>query len=224
MPTGTPNDTINGPMNDDPAATTGDQPGAVEAVTPPRPAWQGINHLALVTADMDATTRFWHEVLGADLVATIDTDAFKHYFFRVGDAQTIAFFEYLDTELDDYAKPAGVPYRAASQFDHLALGVADEAALIALRERLLAYDCEVTDIVDHGFIRSIYFSDPTGIALEASYWATDLDRPMTAAPERFLDADPVPAARELIATGTIAKTPRTELVDEIRTGVSASRT
>ena len=30
-----------------------------------RPFWRGINHLALITNDMDATTRFWHGVLGA---------------------------------------------------------------------------------------------------------------------------------------------------------------
>ena len=35
--------------------------------------WRGINHLALVTADMDATVRFYHGVLGAELVATIGT-------------------------------------------------------------------------------------------------------------------------------------------------------
>ena len=34
------------------------------------PAWSGINHLALITADMDATVRFYHGVLGARLAAT----------------------------------------------------------------------------------------------------------------------------------------------------------
>ena len=28
------------------------------------PHWRGINHLALVTDDMDATVRFYHRVLG----------------------------------------------------------------------------------------------------------------------------------------------------------------
>ena len=39
--------------------------------------------------------------------------------------------------------------------------------------RLKNADCEVTDVVDHGFIQSIYFTDPNGIALEASYWTLD---------------------------------------------------
>ncbi len=55
---------------------------AVAATT--RPAWSGINHLALVTTDMDATVRFYHGVLGASLVATIGTPDFRHYFFELG--------------------------------------------------------------------------------------------------------------------------------------------
>jgi catechol 2,3-dioxygenase-like lactoylglutathione lyase family enzyme len=175
----------------------------------------GLNHLALITTDMDATVRFWHQVLGAEVVATVATPAFKHYFFRVGDAQTIAFFQYLDVDVATFAKPAGVPYEHASQFDHLALGLPSEEALEDLRRRLKEYGCEVTEVVDHGFIRSIYFSDPTGIALEASWWTCDIDEPGYEVPGRFLDPDPVPALRELIETGRIERTPETTLVDDL---------
>ena len=58
--------------------------------TPPR--WRGVNHLALVTGDMDETVRFYVGVLGARLVATIGTDSFRHYFFEFGTGTTIAFF------------------------------------------------------------------------------------------------------------------------------------
>ena len=57
---------------------------------------------------MDATTRFWHGVLGAELIATIGTPTFRHYFFNFGPEQSVAFFEYRDTPLDTFAKPAGV--------------------------------------------------------------------------------------------------------------------
>ncbi|MDY7102143.1 MAG: VOC family protein [Actinomycetota bacterium] len=188
-----------------------------DAATDRRPDWQGINHLALVTGDMDATTRFWHGVLGAEIVATVGTPQFRHYFFRVGDGQTVAFFEYHDTELETYAKPAGVPYPPASQFDHLSLGVEDEAELLALRDRIKRFGCEVTDVVDHGFIRSIYFSDPSGLALEASWWteaATD-GPPDHGDRSVFADPDPVPALREIIEHGAVVDTPRTTLVDDI---------
>src|SRR6266700_2162861 len=132
------------------------------AATPDTVHWRGVNHLALITPDMDATVRFWHGVLDARLVATIGTPSFKHYFFDIGQGNTVAFFEYSDQELESYAKPAGVPYAKASQFDHLSLNLPDEEALLRLRDRLKSHGCEVTDVVDHGFIRSIYFSDPSG--------------------------------------------------------------
>jgi catechol 2,3-dioxygenase-like lactoylglutathione lyase family enzyme len=180
------------------------------------PRWRGVNHLALVTTDMDATTRFYHGVLGARLVATIGTPGFRHYFFKIGAENTIAFFEYRDAELQPFAKPAGVPDRRAVQFDHLSLNLPDERALESLRSRLKRFGCEVTDVVDHGVMRSIYFTDPNGIALEASWWVIDAtgrdadygDR------ELFGDLDPVPAIRELAEGGELHSTPITTLTHD----------
>lgn len=179
--------------------------------------WRGVNHLALVTTDMDATVRFWHGVLDARLVTTLATPSFRHYFFEIGEGDTVAFFEYIGVEMDTFAKPAGVPYRQASQFDHLSLDLTDEDALIRLRNRLKEHGCEVTDVVDHGFIRSIYFNDPNGIALEATYWLLDpTGRPADYGDERlFADPDPVPAVRELREHGRVQAVPATTLVDEV---------
>lgn len=181
------------------------------------PHWRGVHHLALITTDMDAAVRFYHGVLGARLVATVATEAFKHYFFEFGPGNTVAFFEYLGVEVEAFAKPAGVPYPQASQFDHLALALADEEALLRLRDRLKEADCEVTDVVDHGVLRSIYFTDPSGIALEASYWVVDPTARDTDYGDRrlFSDTDPVPAVAELRDSGTVASVPSTRLVDEV---------
>ncbi|MFI6483980.1 VOC family protein [Nonomuraea sp. NPDC050663] len=179
--------------------------------------WRGVHHLALVTADMDATVRFWHGVLDARLVTTLAIPAFRHYFFEVAPGNTIAFFEFTDQPIESFAKPAGVPYPKASQFDHLSLHLPDEDALNRMRDRLKAHGCEVTDVIDHGFLRSIYFSDPNGIALEASWWTIDpTGRPVDYGDERlFADADPVPAVRELRDHGRLERTVATRLVDGI---------
>ena len=66
-----------------------------------------------------------------------------------------------------------MPDGRAIQFDHLSLNLPDERALESLRARLKEAGCEVTDVVDHGIMRSIYFTDPNGIALEASWWVDD---------------------------------------------------
>lgn len=184
----------------------------------PNVNWRGVNHLALVTNDMDATVRFYHGVLGARLVATIGHPQFRHYFFEIGSKNTVAFFEYTDSPATPFAKPAGIPDARASQFDHLSLDVEDEEALHALQRRLKAAHCEVTDVVDHGFIRSIYFTDPNGIALEASWWAIDATgRPADYSDERvFSDPEPVPAVDELRRHGQVLEAPVTRLVgDEI---------
>lgn len=177
------------------------------------PRWRGINHLALVTTDMDATVRFYHAVLGARLVAHLGNEHFRHYFFEFGPQNTVAFFEYRNVELEPFAKPAGIPDPRAVQFDHLSFNLPDEEALLALRDRLKAASCEVTDVVDHGFIHSVYFTDPNGIALEASWWVTDA----TGRPGHytdgalFSDPDPVPAIQELRRDGRVSSTPTTRL-------------
>ena len=175
--------------------------------------WRGINHLALVTTDMDATVRFYHGVLGARLVATIGTPGFRHYFFELGPQCTVAFFEYADPVVEPFTKAAGVPDPRAAQFDHLALNLPDEDALHDLRRRLKSADCEVTDVVDHGSVRSVYFTDPSGIALEASWWVLDATgRAADYGDDRlFADANPVPAVKELRATGELSCVPSTRL-------------
>jgi catechol 2,3-dioxygenase-like lactoylglutathione lyase family enzyme len=181
------------------------------------PRWRGVNHLALVTPDMDATVRFYHGVLGMRLVATVMAGPMRHYFFEIGPENTVAFFEVKGAEA--FTAPAGIPDRLRkAQFDHLSFNVADEDGLIELQERLRKFDCEVTPIVDHGFVRSIYFNDPHGIALEASWWAVDAtSRPADFSDARlFADPNPVNAVTELQSTGRLTSTPTTTLAgDEV---------
>jgi catechol 2,3-dioxygenase-like lactoylglutathione lyase family enzyme len=179
----------------------------------PQIRWRGINHLALVTHDMDATVRFYHGVLGARLIATIGNESFRHYFFEIGEQNTVAYFEYARADSEPFSKPAGIPDRRAPQFDHVSFNVADEEALLALQRRLKAAHCEVTDVVDHGFIHSVYFTDPSGIALEASCWVVDgTGRDSDYADGRFFsDPTPVPAVAEISARGDVESTPSTHL-------------
>ena len=142
--------------------------------TAEQPRWRGVNHLALVTTDMDATVRFYHGVLGARLVATHRHRRVPALLLRDRPRQTRSPSSSTGVErraVRQAGRRARIP--RASQFDHLSLDLPDEDALLALRDRLKEHDCEVTDVVDHGFMRSIYFTDPNGIALEASCWVID---------------------------------------------------
>jgi hypothetical protein len=147
-------------------------------------------------------------------VATIGTETFRHYFFDVGQGATVAFFEYRDHAVNRFAKPAGVPDKRAIQFDHVSLNLPDEATLLALRQRLITHGCEVTDVVDHGLMQSIYFTDPNGIALEASWWANNpTGRALAPGDARYSDPDPTPAVQELLKTNELGTLPATRLVD-----------
>jgi catechol 2,3-dioxygenase-like lactoylglutathione lyase family enzyme len=150
----------------------------------------GINHLAMITGDMDKTVRFYRDVLGCKLIATIGTDKFKHYFFSIGPHNTIAFFEYAGIDPGVPEKPAGMP-ASGRQFDHMSFNVETYDELIALQKRLRDAGVEVTRIVDHQFIHSIYFDDPNGIALEASVWLMDPETEVS-----YKDPEPVASVRE----------------------------
>ncbi|MCU1449362.1 MAG: hypothetical protein JWP02_1532 [Acidimicrobiales bacterium] len=185
----------------------------METHEPPR--WRGVNHLALITPDMDTTVRFYHGVLGMRLVATVAAGPLRHYFFEIGPENTVAFFEWSGTET--YAKPAGVQTdRFPMQFDHLSFNLPDEQALEDLQNRLDAAGVEVTRVVDHDIVRSIYFTDPNGIALEASWWALDVTgRPADYTDGRvFADPHPVAAVEELRRDGHLTSTPVTRLASD----------
>ena len=170
---------------------------------------------------MDATVRFYAGVLGMRLVATTMAGRCGTTSSRWRRGNTVAFFEVEGAET--FAKPAGGPTDRAIQLDHLSFDVPDEHALEMLRKRLLDAGSEVTEVVDHGFIRSVYFTDPNGIALEASWWVVDATGRPADYDDRvlFSDPDPVPAVAELRAGGVDASPrDRAHLSSSDRSGVA----
>jgi catechol 2,3-dioxygenase-like lactoylglutathione lyase family enzyme len=158
----------------------------------------GINHLALIVPDMEQAVRFYRDIVGLPLVGALGNENFRHYFFDLGNHNTLAFFEYPGVTDTGGKKDAGVA-GSGRQFDHLSFQVETEADLLALQERLREHQVEVTRVVDHNFIQSIYFTDPSGITLEASYWVRDITEQPT-----FNDANPVPALREQLEASKAA--------------------
>ncbi|MBF0328344.1 MAG: VOC family protein [Nitrospirae bacterium] len=129
--------------------------------------YNGINHLALVTGDMDKTIRFWRDLLGFRLIVGMGSTGYKHYFFEVSDKDMIAFFEWNDVE-PLHEKEHGRPASGRIAFDHVSIGVETEDDLYEIKDRLDAADIWVSEVIDHGFIHSIYSFDPNGIAIEFS--------------------------------------------------------
>ncbi|MDQ7835424.1 MAG: VOC family protein [Humidesulfovibrio sp.] len=127
----------------------------------------GINHLALATGDMDRTIRYWRDLLGLRMVAGLGHPGYRHYFFELTEHDMIAFFEWPGVQPGP-DKDHGAPVRGPFTFDHVSLGVASEDDLWDLRDRLDAAGMWVSEVVDHGFIHSLYSFDPNNIPVEFS--------------------------------------------------------
>lgn len=154
--------------------------------------YTGINHLALVTADMTATIRFWRDLLGMRLVAGLGRPGYRHYFFEISSHDLISFFEWPEARSIP-EKDHGVPVNGPVAFDHVAIGVAGDDDLFAIMDRLTAADVWVSEVIDHGFIHSIYSFDPNNVPIEFSAPVTEVD--LRRNPQMH-DRQPVPAAKE----------------------------
>jgi len=154
--------------------------------------YNGINHLAMVTGDMTATIHFWRDLLEMRLIAGLGRPGYRHYFFEISPNDMISFFEWPD------ARPIperdhGVPVKGPIAFDHLSIGVDTDDDLWTLKERLEAADIWVSEVIDHGFIHSIYSFDPNNIPIEFSAPVASVN--LRQKPQ-MRDRDPLPAARE----------------------------
>jgi catechol 2,3-dioxygenase-like lactoylglutathione lyase family enzyme len=130
--------------------------------------FNGVNHLAMATGDMDKTIRFWRDLLGMRLVAGLGQPGYRHYFFEISETDLIAFFEWTGVKpvtKKEHGRPVGGPFI----FDHVSFGVETEDDLWSLKDRLEAAAFPVSDVIDHGFIHSIYAHDPNGIPIEFSH-------------------------------------------------------
>jgi len=134
----------------------------------------GLNHLALVTGDMDKTIHYWRDLLGMRLVVAMGEPGYRQYFFEISPNDLVTFFEWPGVAPVPY-KRHGDPVSGPFIFDHVSFGVEREEDLWELSDKLEAADFPVSDVIDHGFIHSIYTYDPNGIPLEFSHNVEGVD-------------------------------------------------
>ena len=79
----------------------------------------------------------------------------------------IAFFEWTDVDKIP-GKDHGVPVKGPFAFDHVSFEVEGEQDLWELKDRLDTAGFWVSEVVNHGFIYSIYSFDPNNIPIEFS--------------------------------------------------------
>lgn len=128
-----------------------------------------LHHFAWRCKDAETTRQFYEDVLGLPLVHVVRADhvpstgeycPYVHIFFRMWDGSFIAFFD-----LGDNAPSEPSPNTPA-WVNHIAFEVDSPDVLQALKKRIEGNGVEVLGIIDHEFLKSIYFFDPNGLRLE----------------------------------------------------------
>ena len=119
----------------------------------------GINHVAIVTADLDRFVAFYTSVFELTPVFEETTPAFRHAILRAG---TSAWLH--PAEVAQGAHAAGLPDMfARGHIDHIALLAPDAEAFAVIRERLLERSATRGVVEDLGAMHALWFEDPDGM-------------------------------------------------------------
>ncbi len=151
----------------------------------------GINHLALVSSDMERTVDFYSNVLGMPLIKTLEIPGGgQHFFFDCGNGDSLGFFWFPEAPAHSpgIASAGALPGKgnfisAHGSMNHVAFNVPVER-FDDYVQKLKDKGIKVSPILNHDnseatvapemhdgvFVRSIYFSDPDGILLEFACW------------------------------------------------------
>ncbi|MBK9179954.1 MAG: VOC family protein [Acidimicrobiales bacterium] len=162
----------------------------------------GFHHVALATRDLEATHRFYTEVMGFRLVKVVagatpeQTGWSKHVFYETGNGELIAFWELHDPAIGDefptdLNRSIGLPVWV----NHVAFDAPTLADLEAHTRRWREHGITVAE-VDHDFCISIYATDPNGIMVEFCHTV----RPFT--PDELDHAQRVVLASEVALEAT----------------------
>jgi glyoxylase I family protein len=139
---------------------------ATNAMLPSR-----LHHTAYVTHDLEATRKFYEDIIGLPLnAAWCEKDmlfgaerTYCHLFFGLGDGGALAFFQFASKEDQQQFGPK-MPF---TPFHHIALNV-DKETQQGIEKRLkeAGYKEPQSFVLEHGYCRSVYATDPNGMIIE----------------------------------------------------------
>ena len=120
----------------------------------------GINHVAVLTADTERFVDFYREMFGATVDGEMrDSDDFVLTFVSVGPDSELNVFQI--TGNDEAARQ--VPMFGRGRIDHMGLQAASIEAFDTIRERLMAAGASDGFVTDFGPVLSVFFRDPDGL-------------------------------------------------------------
>jgi catechol-2,3-dioxygenase len=140
-----------------------------------------VNHLVLNVRDIDASHRFYTELLGFQQCAEL-THTYTMRFYR-GDPSRHHDFALVQLTDPDHA-PAPEPWSMDPQrvgVNHIAIAYPDRESWLAQLRHLKANGVEFIVRGNHGMTHSAYIADPDGYGIEVLYnlpeevWGGDVD-------------------------------------------------
>jgi catechol 2,3-dioxygenase-like lactoylglutathione lyase family enzyme len=152
------------------------------------PLTNGINHVAMLTEDLDRFIAFYTEVFDAEVRLDVREEGLRHAFLDVGAAAVLHAFS-----IPGNAHATGMPHMFdRGHVDHVALDVADAETFETLRDRLVERGASDGLVTDFGSVRVIVFCDPDGFEGEIALW---VDAPALAFADRIHEpyGSPVPS-------------------------------
>ena len=118
---------------------------------------RGLHHTALVSSDVEATVRFYQDLLEfplTELIENRDYPGSSDFFFDIGNSNLLAFFDSPGLDVGPYAEVLG-------GLHHVAISVEPDR-WEHLRTKLIDAGVE---LIEHSEV-SLYFRDPDGARLE----------------------------------------------------------
>lgn len=157
------------------------------------------HHVAYGTRDVEATRRFYEDLMGFALVhteiVTVGTSWFRHLFFDIGGGECIAFFELHEVgEQPDWTPELSSRVGVPVWVNHAAFDATVERQE-EVRARMADAGIEPLMEQDHGWCHSLYFLDPNGIMVELCRDTPGFE-PDPAEARRLLEIDPLVEAGE----------------------------
>jgi len=122
----------------------------------------GINHVAVMTDDLDRFVDFYTGVFGLEVVFEETTPAFRHAILRTGPDSWLH-----PAQVTGNAHGAALPAMfERGHLDHLALTAASPEAFADLRQRLVERGADAGEVEDLGAFHAVWFEDPDGMRVE----------------------------------------------------------
>jgi catechol 2,3-dioxygenase-like lactoylglutathione lyase family enzyme len=119
----------------------------------------GVNHIAVMTTDLDRFVEFYTGVFGLDVVFEESNPAFRHAIVRTGATSWLH-----PAEVPGSGHGDGSPAMfERGHLDHLALAAAGPAEFAAIRQRLIERGASDGAVDDLGAFHSVWFTDPDGM-------------------------------------------------------------